>query len=144
MLTRALLLAALPLAALAPAAGAAERLDVSVRDTGQLVFTDSRGRTVLAQTGSLTFRSAAGRFLATRVVSRRRDRVTLATSDPSGRRIELRLRTDGPGGIALTARPTGSGVTSILIGFGARPAERYLGFGERSNSVDQRGNEVES
>jgi alpha-glucosidase (family GH31 glycosyl hydrolase) len=144
VLSRALLPAVLALAALAPGAGAAERLDVRVRDTGQLVFTGSHGRTVLAQSASLTFRSAAGRFLATRVISRRRDRVTLATSDPSGRRIELRLRRDGPGGIALTARPTGSGVRSILIEFGARPAERYLGFGERSNSVDQRGSEVES
>ena len=30
------------------------------------------------------------------------------------------------------------------IAFDARPGERYLGFGERSNAVDQRGREVES
>ena len=30
------------------------------------------------------------------------------------------------------------------IAFVARPDERYLGFGERSNAVDQRGNEVEN
>jgi alpha-glucosidase (family GH31 glycosyl hydrolase) len=29
------------------------------------------------------------------------------------------------------------------VGFGARPDERFLGFGERSNAVDQRGNDVE-
>ena len=29
------------------------------------------------------------------------------------------------------------------MGFDARPGERYFGFGERSNAVDQRGNEVE-
>ena len=32
-----------------------------------------------------------------------------------------------------------TGVTALGIGFDARPAERYLGFGERSNAVDQRG-----
>ncbi|MEA2418620.1 MAG: hypothetical protein QOE60_826, partial [Thermoleophilaceae bacterium] len=144
MLARALVLAGLGLLAASPAAGAAGQLEVRVRDPGQLVFTDSHGRVVLAQSASLTFRSAAGRFLATRVISRRRGRVTLATSDPSGRRIELRLARDGPGGIRVTARPTGAGVTSMLIAFAARRGERYLGFGERSNAVDQRGHEVES
>ncbi|HVH18930.1 MAG TPA: TIM-barrel domain-containing protein, partial [Myxococcota bacterium] len=33
---------------------------------------------------------------------------------------------------------------AIGIGFRARPGERYLGFGERSNAVDQRGQVVES
>jgi hypothetical protein len=31
----------------------------------------------------------------------------------------------------------------MAVGFGARPDERFLGFGERSNAVDQRGNDVE-
>ena len=42
---------------------------------------------------------------------------------------------------------TGSGAAAVeatSIGFRARPGERYLGFGERSNKVDQRGGEVES
>ena len=37
-----------------------------------------------------------------------------------------------------------TGVTALGIGFDARRGERYLGFGERSNAVDQRGNVVES
>jgi alpha-glucosidase (family GH31 glycosyl hydrolase) len=47
--------------------------------------------------------------------------------------------------IRLTASVTGptAGVTAIGIGFDALPGERYLGFGERSNAVDQRGREVE-
>jgi alpha-glucosidase (family GH31 glycosyl hydrolase) len=138
------LLAAIAGLALAPAADAAEPLDVGVRDVGRLVFSDAHGRTVLAQAGSITFRSADGLFLATRMLSRRRDGATLATSDPSGRRLELRWRRDGPGVIAVTARPTGSGVTSMRVAFAARPSERYLGFGERSNAVDQRGHEVET
>ena len=41
-------------------------------------------------------------------------------------------------------RPTGSGVTSVEVSFAARRGERYLGFGERSNAVDQRGRSVEN
>ena len=35
-------------------------------------------------------------------------------------------------------------MTGVRATFGARRAERYLGFGERSNAVDQRGREVEN
>ena len=37
-----------------------------------------------------------------------------------------------------------AGVEAIGIGFEARDGERYLGFGERSNAVDQRGGVVEN
>ena len=117
------------------------------------------GGTVLAEapgagsgpTGRLGFRTAAGWFHATRVIDGRRVgpayEATLATSDPAGRRLALRLEPDAPGVIALGARVTGpdtAGVTHTGIAFRARGGERYLGFGERSNAVDQRGREVES
>ena len=87
----------------------------------------------------VAFRTAAGEFHATRVISRAGSRVTLATNDPSGRRVKLRLLRG-----ALSARPLGGGVRSVEIAFRARRGERYLGFGERSNAVDQRGRSVEN
>src|SRR3712207_8694782 len=36
------------------------------------------------------------------------------------------------------------GATRAGIGFAAHDGDRYLGFGERSNAVDQRGNTVEN
>ena len=87
----------------------------------------------------VAFRAAAGEFHATRVLSRAGSRVTLATNDPSGRRVELRVLRG-----ALSARPLGAGVRSIEIAFRARRGEGYLGFGERSNAVDQRGRSVEN
>ena len=87
----------------------------------------------------VAFRTAAGEFHATRVISRAGSRVTLATNDPSGRRVKLRLLRG-----ALSARPLGGGVRSVEIAFRARGGERYLGFGERSNAVDQRGRSVEN
>jgi alpha-D-xyloside xylohydrolase len=68
----------------------------------------------------------------------------LETTDPS-RAIRVRIEPDRDGVIRLGASVTGSqvGVTAMGIGFDMRPSERFLGFGERSNAVDQRGNEVE-
>jgi hypothetical protein len=74
----------------------------------------------------VAFSTAAGQFHATRVVSRAGSRVTLATNDPSRRRVELRLLRG-----ALSARPLGGGVRNIEIALRARRGERYLGFGER-------------
>ena len=58
----------------------------------------------------------------------------------------MRIEPDGEGAIRLDARPwsDATGVDAIGIAFDAREGERYLGFGERSNAVDQRGNSVES
>ena len=73
---------------------------------------------------------------------------TFATDDPDGRRLAVRVAPDAHGVIALRVEVTGSGrrraVEATGIAFRARPGERYLGFGERSNSVDQRGGEVEN
>ena len=115
------------------------------------MLTESPG-TGSGPTGRLGFRTAQGWFHATRAVRGRSAGAkaydaTLATNDPLGRRIDLRLERDAGGVIALSARVTGpalAGVTRTGIAFRARPGERYLGFGERSNAVDQRGREVES
>jgi sulfoquinovosidase len=121
-----------------------------------LSFTDGEGRRVLAEapgtgtgpTGRLGLRTAAGWFHATRVIEQRRGdgalRATLATSDPAGRRLRVSLRRVASGVIALRARATGAGVTATGIAFQSPRGERYFGFGERSNAVDQRGNEVEN
>jgi alpha-glucosidase len=164
VLARVVLSATIVALSLAPAASAArvEAGPLQARTTNSpwsLAFTDGDGKTVLAEaggtgngpTGTLGFRTQAGWFHATRVVEGRRAgaayEATLATSDPAGRRLELRLARDAPGVIALRSRVIGplvSAVTHTGIAFRARKGERYLGFGERANAVDQRGREVES
>jgi alpha-glucosidase (family GH31 glycosyl hydrolase) len=110
--------------ALAPAAGAAEVRAGPVEVRGA------------------AFRTPAGWFHATRLLARADGRLTFATDHPAGRRLELRLRRSSPGVVELTARAPGA--IAMRAVFGARPGEGFLGFGERSNAVDQRGNEVES
>ncbi len=150
MLARALLLTTLAVlgAASTAVAAAVEAGPLRARSAAPLVFEDAHGRTVLAQGERLAFRTAAGWFRATRVISSRRrgnvSELTLASNDPARRRIALRVAPDGAGAIAVQVRVSGGGVTHTRIGFSARAAERYLGFGERSNAVDQRGGDVES
>jgi alpha-glucosidase (family GH31 glycosyl hydrolase) len=129
------------------------------RDPWRLRFTDAGGREVLVEapgtgtggTGALGFRTGEGWFRATRVISTAREGkayiAALETTDPAGRRIEARLSRDGGGVIALDATVTGGKlheVTATGVSFDATRRERYLGFGERSNAVDQRGNVVEN
>ncbi|HEX2086001.1 MAG TPA: TIM-barrel domain-containing protein [Solirubrobacteraceae bacterium] len=120
------------------------RADVDAT-SGAVRFGD--GLLVEAAAQRLGFRTAAGWVRATRALSVGRDGAAvvaeLATSDPGGRTIRLRLAPDAHGVIALEATAAGGDVTAMGIGFGARGDERYLGFGERSNAVDQRGNDVE-
>ena len=48
-------------------------------------------------------------------------------------------------GIDLKATPgAGSGAATIGMGFAGRGDERFFGFGERANAVEQRGETVES
>jgi alpha-D-xyloside xylohydrolase len=133
------------------------RADVS-SDPWRLTLVDEAGATVLAEhpgtdpgpAGTLGFRSAGVWYHATRVASatRQADRYVaeLETNDPGGRAIELRLGAPGEGVVALEAAVRGLGppIEALGIGFEARGGERYLGFGERSNAVDQRGNVVEN
>ena len=138
-------LAVLAVLALAPPAAAA------TVEAGSL-GAGPGGRPVLTQApGSLGFRTAAGSFHATRVLDSRRRRdawtSTFATDDPAGRRLVVRLAPDGDGVMAVSIRRSGRGRRRWRPrASGSAPArgERYLGFGERSNRVDQRGGEVES
>ena len=155
--------AALALALFAPAATAATVESGSLRatttaDPWHVAFTDARGRPVLAEraatgtgpSGTLGFRTAAGWWHATAVAEGGMrgaafDAV-LATTDPLGRRLHVRIEPAGEGIVRVRAEVVGdaTGVTATGVGFDAPAAERYLGFGERSNAVDQRGNEVEN
>lgn len=115
-----------------------------------LAFSDARGQAVLteAQEG-LGFRTAVGRFRATKVLEESRDgaayRATLATNDPAGTTIEVRIAPDVDGVIALTATPKGAiGLERTGMAFAAPEGERYLGFGERNVAVDHRGLDVEN
>ena len=60
------------------------------------------------------------------------------------KRARVAVRSAGPGVTAVSIKPRESGVTGVRATFAARRSERYLGFGERSNAVDQRGREVEN
>jgi alpha-glucosidase (family GH31 glycosyl hydrolase) len=68
--------------------------------------------------------------------TRRLSAHTYATNAPGGRRMLVRIS-----GGKLDASVAGA--ARMRITFRARPGERYLGFGERSNAVDQRGRDVE-
>ena len=151
------------LACAAPARAAvvvpAGDLRAVIYGTGRIDFTDRAGRVIIGESGvtatradggRLGFRTAAGWRHATRLLSdtlvRERRVMVLATSDPGGRRIRAELRRDADGVVALEARVDGSSadVIGFGIGFGARGRERFLGFGERSNAVDQTGRTVEN
>ncbi len=111
---------------------------------GSIVLSERRGAGV-GPTGTLGFRTARGWFHATRVESSRRKgsayTARLATTDPRGGRLDVRIAPDDSGVLALTATvtPPRDEVTGVGIAFAALRRERYLGFGERSNAVDQRG-----
>jgi alpha-D-xyloside xylohydrolase len=128
-------------------------------DPWGLELVDRRGRTVLSEAagtgrggvGALGFRTDDGWSRATRVLSASREKrhyvATLETTDPAGRRVEVRLSKDAGGVVAMDAAVAGPNLDAVIatgISFDARKRERYLGFGERSNAVDQRGNAVEN
>ena len=155
-MTRLVALAALAtLLAAAPAAASPTGGDLFTRSGGEpwrLSFVDGRGRVVLGGApGTLGFRTGAGWFRATRALEEsdggEGGDALLATDDPAGRRLKVNLFPAAPGVAALRVRVVGgsiAGVTGVGIFLRAPQGERYLGFGERSNTVDQRGNEVEN
>ncbi len=149
---RAALLAVLLVTLLAVPAGApaatvdAGALRADVDDgSGALRFGD--GLLSEAGTQRLGFRTATGWFRVTRARAVTRDGAAvvaeLETDAPGGRVMRLRAGPDADGIVAVEATVPGGDVQAVGIGFGARADERYLGFGERSNAVDQRGNDVE-
>ncbi|HET6830852.1 MAG TPA: TIM-barrel domain-containing protein [Solirubrobacterales bacterium] len=101
--------------------------------------------------GRVGFLAGGGWHHATALVRVRRvdrgRRVVLASDDPAGRRIVVAIEPRRRGVRDLRVRVAGAGddpVEAVGIGFRATGSERMLGFGERSDHVDQRGNVVES
>ena len=158
----AVLVAALGAAAPAGAARLADAGALKASASGDpwaLTLSNSRGATVLDEypgtgagpSGTLGFRTVGGVWHhATRALSLHVGRngkpstARLATDDPA-RSIDVEIAPAGPGVIRLKADLVGpsADVDAMGIGFSSRPGERYFGFGERSNAVDQRGNVVE-
>src|SRR5207302_997660 len=66
------------------------------------------------------------------------------TDDPGGGAIAVEIRVLGPRALRLTVMPDSvSPVTAVLGGFEAPPDERFVGLGERFDSVNQRGRTVD-
>jgi alpha-glucosidase (family GH31 glycosyl hydrolase) len=126
-------------------------------DPWHLAFEDAAGAPVLSEAigtgssldGTLGYSAGGTWFHATRVVDEAPGAeysAELATTDPLGGRIRVRLAPDADGVLTLTATaqaPPVEQVQQVGISFAARDGERFLGFGERSNAVDQRGNTIE-
>ncbi len=67
--------------------------------------------------------------------------LTLATSDPSGRTLEVRVVPRGQA-LALSVRPVpAAGVAAMSDAFTSAPGEAFHGFGGRHDAVDVRGSE---
>jgi len=131
----------------------------AVIGTGQWSFTfhDKRRKPVLdeqagtgpTRIGRLGFEVDGNWKHATRVIESRKaghnQILLLKTTDPN-RRLQVKVNRAHEGSVRLTASIVGSltGVEAIGMAFKAPAGERYLGFGERSNAVNQRGNVVES
>ena len=129
---------------------ASEPWHLELVQPGGPTLSESRG-TGTGPTGTLGFRTPLGWFHATQAVGEGLDggayRAELATTDPLGRRIEVRVDPAAEGAVRVAASvigPLTADVSAVGVGFDAHPGERYLGFGERSNAVDQGGNTVEN
>ena len=125
-------------------------------DPWRLSFADSRGA-LLAESalrgnqrpGPLGFETELGWAHATRATDFEQQGnvllATVATDDPLGRTLAVRIASAGEGAVAVNAVVEGTvEVDATGIGFDAPPDEGFFGFGERSNAVDQRGREVEN
>ncbi len=153
---------ALPVAAWGqqPAAQAGSLSAAVTADPWHLLFTQGADpRPLLSEArgggpalpGSLGYSAGGVWFHATRVLSELPAatgyEAELATTDPLGGRIHVRVAPDADGVLAIAATPhpsPGQVVSQVGISFDARADERYLGFGERSNAVDQRGQTIEN
>src|SRR4051795_9800054 len=131
LVTRAAL--ALAAAVLLPAAPARADLEATIGGAG-VRFHD--GAQTVLQATAIGYRTATGEQRATRQTGPS----TFATSD--GRTLEVRAARDAEGVVALAIAPPPDALATSVT-FAARRGERYLGFGERSNALDQRGRDVE-
>src|SRR3954447_5234915 len=115
------------------AAPARAELEATTGDGG-VRFHD--GDETILQATAIGYRTAVGEQRATRQTGP----TTFATSD--GRTLEVRAARDAEGVVALAIAPPPDALATSVT-FAARRGERYLGFGERSNALDQRGRNVE-
>jgi len=153
---RRIVLVTLVLAVLTPAEAGAEvvvdagavRADVT-ESPWRLRFLDRSGREIVADRAGagLGYRTAAGWSRATRsqggvTISGGAWDTVLETT--GGGSLSVTIARDGEGGIRVTTRVVNAAADATGMGFTARPGERFLGFGERSNAVDQRGNDVQN
>ncbi|MFL5822279.1 MAG: glycoside hydrolase family 31 protein [Solirubrobacteraceae bacterium] len=91
---------------------------------------------------------STGWWHATRAVKVRRRgtglQATLATNDPSGRRLDVSVTPARSGVIAVHAAVTGApGITQMAESFRSARTEHLSGFGGRQNLLDQSGSTVE-
>jgi alpha-glucosidase len=69
-------------------------------------------------------------------------RLLVETSDPSGRRLSVRVTPYRHGTLRVTARATpDAGVATMADSFSSSPGEAFHGFGGRHDAIDQRGHE---
>lgn len=130
---------------------AADPFELTFHDGTAVVLRDARTGDP-ARTGTLGFRDATGWRQAVRVASVRQRvprgpaLLRLDTDDPSGGQIELRVEIEASGVIALSAQIRGatSDVEALGIAWRTDAAERFFGLGERADTVEHRGQEVES
>ncbi|MBI5106587.1 MAG: hypothetical protein HZB46_16650 [Solirubrobacterales bacterium] len=83
-------------------------------------------------------------YSATRVLTARADgdaaELTVATTDPTGRTLRVRVAPAPNGALRVSAAPSDpTGVVAVGDAFDAAPGEAYRGFGGRHNAIDQRG-----
>lgn len=125
-------------------------LGVDVGDTigepWSLTISDQRGQLLRTVDGSaLTVRTADGPARATTVRSASsadgRHVAEIAT-DRAGTTITTTVTTTPDGAVDVSIAATGG--EEIHLDLGARPDERFLGLGERSDAVDHRGRRVEN
>ncbi|HEY0975527.1 MAG TPA: TIM-barrel domain-containing protein [Solimonas sp.] len=120
--------------------------DLSAR-YGSLAFAvDLRAQTQLPMLGYGVFATFPLRwFHATRATDLGGGNYLVETDDPLGRYFDLRVERLEDGALAVDAKLSDmTGVTALGWSF-AKPAdERFLGFGERSDAVDQTGKFVEN
>jgi len=141
-----------------PTVEAGPSLRAEVRaDPWRITLRDDNGRVVLTEateagsgsSGPLGFRTESGWAHATRATELRRDgdalEASVATDDPLGGTLEVRVSPAGSGVIRIEARVRRPlAVEATGIGFDAPADERYFGFGERSHAVEMRGLEIEN
>ncbi len=120
-------------------------------------FYDKRRKPVLSEqpgtgsgpVGRLGFKVDGAWKHATRVKKswkQGRSRMLRVATTDNTRDLKVAVSPASQGSVRLTASIIGSrtGIEAIGMSFRAPAGERYLGFGERSNAVNQRGNVVES